>query len=60
MLDMNWPYWTQIGRSRPSWTRTAAMSSLLAPGSTSSTVGSPVRRTSRKMMRESRIRESAA
>jgi hypothetical protein len=54
MSVTNVTYCTQSDRSRPSCCRTIAMSSRLAPGSTRSTVGSPVRRTNRKMVTESK------
>ena len=56
---MKSPYWTQSGRSRPNWWRTASRSAWLAPGSTSSTAGSPVTRTKKKMVSESRSSESS-
>ena len=57
---MKLTYWTQIGRSRPSWLRSASMSALLAPGSTSSVVGSPVMRTNRKIVSDSRNNDNSA
>src|SRR6266446_5700557 len=57
---MKLTYWTPIDRSRPSWDFSASMSALLAPGSTRSVVGSPVMRTNRKIVSDSRNSDSSA
>ena len=54
---MKCPYWTSSGWSRPNCLRMASRSALLAPGSTRSTAGSPVTRTKKKMVTESRNSE---
>ena len=58
-LSMKLAYCTQIGWSRPNCSRMAAMSASLAPGSTSSAVGSPVTRTNRKIVRDSSNSETS-
>src|SRR4026209_267251 len=49
-----------MGRSRPNCLRIASMSAWLAPGSTRSTVGSPVSRTRRKIVTDRSTSEIAA
>ena len=56
---MKLQYCTQSGRSRPNCSRMASMSAWLAPGSTSSVAGSPVTRTKRKIVSDSRNSESS-
>ena len=56
---MNSQYCTISGRSRPNCLWIAAISAWLAPGSTSSVAGSPVTRTKKKIVTDSRNSDSS-